>query len=361
MHTYYNTNILKLLPPAYQKIFREAALKNKKNVKANSALIRLVNNLYTGALPTPDYVSGPFTLSYHFSEYHRKSIYVFGELHGTENECSEFPQSRKNSMEMPEFLERTFENTPVFIDFYMEMFPHLGEHPYEKIERATTVDPTYLNRIRAKVFNCTFQRKECGWRETMRAHWTDPRYADEHFANIATSREPKISLSKRETDELKKIQFLKRKPREFADFIMEELKKNKFVSKEMKKSTLSFNEFREIIVSFLERFPVREDREISKKMKRSNVVVILLNLHALVLDAYQLSRIFKRFSSGPNSKQPEEPHYIISYAGDAHSFFLRVALDYLNFSKKEAVKFKDIKNLRCTKVKGFVPLFKDVF
>ena len=144
LNTYYNTNICKSLSPTVQKILREIASKNAKNITANIPLIKLVNNLYTISPPTPDYISGPYTLSYHYSKKYHKAIYVFGEAHGIKNNCNDFPQFRKNSMKIDDFLSMVFDSTPVFIDFYMEIW----STPYNP---TVSDNSSYLNRIRRTI------------------------------------------------------------------------------------------------------------------------------------------------------------------------------------------------------------------
>lgn len=388
LRKYYNVNILRLLPRDVQEIFKEAAaaaLKKKRKIKGrpNLPLITLVNNLYEAAPPSPSSVSGPFTLSYHHSAAYGKQIYIFGESHGIELNCEFF--GRSGSPDIQNFLEEVFETTPAFIDFYMEFEPGFQKYAYEAFVRIVAGDePSYINEIRSKIFNCVFLNPECQWRNTVRAHWADPRnvfneglYHKIYYFYGQTSQpffkkppgpETLITLGKEIFRDYSRLEGALRSPKEFNDFLFESLPETPVVWKEVSRSTLDVATFRAIMLEFLTKYRgeifAREPIKISRRMKFKDIKSLSEPLISPMMDLYQLARIFKRFDVG-GAFQPEEPRNVISYGGNFHSRFLRLALDYLGFGRVDAPMIdqgatdESRMSARCLDLAGFVPLFSN--
>ncbi len=77
------------------------------------------------------YILGPYSISLHVNEILNKKIYIIGEYHGKTigRSCDllpdqyrniDDPPTSENTITMEDFLEETFNNTSVFIDFYLE-------------------------------------------------------------------------------------------------------------------------------------------------------------------------------------------------------------------------------------------------
>ena len=109
------------------------------------------------------------------------------------------------------------------------------------------------------------------------------------------------------------------------------------------------------------------DKDILLALNQLNIATVMIN--ARIVDVYTLSRIFKKFNTKTskgldmtNNYQPEIPHNIIIYAGDAHSDVYRKFLKYIGsqeiaFSGSREVMYSTAYN--CLDITKFpMPFFK---
>jgi hypothetical protein len=78
-----------------------------------------MNNWYDDL---PDFVSGPTTLTEHYSSKYNKHIYVFGETHGMSNLCEELTQDTDQVLPIHKFIELLVKTQPSgnVIDIFLE-------------------------------------------------------------------------------------------------------------------------------------------------------------------------------------------------------------------------------------------------
>ena len=168
---------------------------NNKDDKCNKTLIILLYNYFNNIskLPIVDYITGPFTLSYHYIPSLNKKIYIFGEYHPFKNPCT------NNYMNIYDYFEKLFLNTGVFIDFYIEVFPNIMTmSDYDKYKYKYFCDinksnlDTYLkkngilNYLRNKFSKCLYHKKNnlC---QSIRSHYIDMRpqqYDTEYISEL---------------------------------------------------------------------------------------------------------------------------------------------------------------------------------
>ena len=75
------------LSSADPKIQQEIKQKIKEGIVINPTVTHLLQNHFYKKKPVAKKISGPLSLSAHYSKKYGKIIYVFGEMHGKENPC----------------------------------------------------------------------------------------------------------------------------------------------------------------------------------------------------------------------------------------------------------------------------------
>ena len=87
----YNTNYIKDMNQKDKEFVRSVVNYsiNNEDDNCNKTLIILLYNYFNNIskLPIVDYITGPFTLSYHYIPSLNKKIYIFGEYHPFKNPC----------------------------------------------------------------------------------------------------------------------------------------------------------------------------------------------------------------------------------------------------------------------------------
>ena len=127
--------------------------------------------------PVAKYINGPYTLSKHHSDKYNKTIYIFGEYHGNDFQCSEVFKKGQVSVDITDYLHTLFSNTDVFIDFYLE--DPLPEDYKLKPKHTFSFgkEVSIMNYLRHEFRDCTNPKKRsnCPYYKNMRAHVVDIR------------------------------------------------------------------------------------------------------------------------------------------------------------------------------------------
>lgn len=336
------------------------------------------NNIYK--LPVVDYITGPFTLSYHYIPSLNKKIYIFGEYHTLKNPCA------NNYMNIYDYLEKIFLNTPLFIDFYLEddktdidnEAEYTLNYNFSKnyIEKNTL--NSYLqqfglmNYLRYKFIKCIYHKKDtlC---QSIRSHYIDMRpihykknrkYISELneiiylfriiYLEITIKKKVECFNSLFNLYSVKNRKMLENVLKSLSgenidNYILEEITKHPKIKKEIGKidysiriKILQFFKFSKIVkLSVLElynyfsknvitnienkRTDILDDfSKISEKYKYiiSTINNILTPIGVLYVDIYTITRLFINFdTNGKNKKHnaPSSQNNIIIYTGNAHS------------------------------------------
>lgn len=374
LKTRYDTNILNL-NDNIRKIFQDISINNIKNsIKtANTTLMQLIINNSRNNKPIASRISGPKTLTLHYSHKYKKTVYIFGEFHGWEGTCpgascpigetrgddhicrkGQINEEKKEdgTVFITDYLNELFLNTNVFIDFFLEIRPPDSKHGYSS---------DYLIREYAqtqsifKIFENSIDCINSATRETfekcrlVRSHYIDVRVKEKnvHDSNsiivfwnqFAHGTKDKNYYELVRPNKNHKFNFLpllsklQLPVKDLVKFFIKQLY-TKIVRKEVERSYLS----REIYTWFLDninsqvKIIQRTLRQYSKLIIEKGinlsfdylkycVRIIMASLMDIILlqtDVYALSRIFKKFNVVDN-KQPDEAYNIIIYGGNIHS------------------------------------------
>ena len=332
----YNTNYLNMEDDEIQLKFEKESKKNKDGNKGRTTLMKLIYNHYNKTKPEPDFIAGPKTLTQHWSEKYKMMIYIFGEFHNTKHDCYKFNKfTKSNTMWIYDFLDQLFQNSVVFIDFYLEFHPKRMKFGNE-----------YTMNHTAKQF---YNKKH----NLARIHYFDMRKINFHsIFSIAefllafnnSSIKDKKNLLFEDKNIFKNLNILKKyNKEEVVNFIFEEVFKNPMVKKELKRSFLDgeiFDFGYNYIIKAVNKFNKLQDNiniiydvktnDIKFNKSYEYVFDALINMTMMTADVYALSRIFKKFKS-KNIEELNSPRNIIIYAGDLHSTVYRNFLSQHGF------------------------------
>jgi len=367
----YNGSILDKASQDIKETFRDIVSNVKDSGDGNTTLIKIIDNYFNGVLPTPEYISGPMSLSYYTSSEYDMKIYIFGEIHGIEGQCRELYQDKTNYLDITEYLHKVFLNSDKFIDFYLE----------DPLFR--TINPdiknTFLSRLRHDFIECLNPntRSECIYK-TVRTHFVDARSKQKGKFIIATNPFGKFlyilkkNIPYKETpytEYLKKLLELNTYD-DIASFIIETAINIPIIKKELKKCYLDrelvISIFRKIISFLYKSRKINIDRlhivmslfyDGHKLDKYDNDFLSdsLISIEAPIVDIYTICRMFKIFKKTDNL--PDKPRYIIYYAGKSHSQLVRFFITQLKFSNKLLLEDKS-SNSRCLYIDGIKLDFK---
>ena len=278
------------------------------------------------------------------------------------------------------FLFDLVKTTPVFLDIYIEFaaFKEMG-HDFSYIPGQR------VGKIFDKLKNCLFTySRDSSLCDLLRLHYIDIRKGDKEVNPISYLRKLinynfSLQFHSRENI-IKKFKHLLKTDTKFLmilknlnSFELEDFKKymknqildNPPTLKEMNKSFL-----KDKILSFVTENIVQtglQQREYLQKYihilldtkstdsQLLDALSVLNNstvmINARVVDVYTLSRIFKKFDTKKSKDvgfninyQPEIPHNIIIYAGDAHSDVYRKFLKYIGSEEIAMSGPREIKN-----------------
>lgn len=317
----------------------------------NPVLSRLIDNWYQKKKPFIREISGPMSLTEHWSEKYKKHIYVFGEIHGATGGCVS-----KNSTSIVNYLKRLFNTTDAFIDFFLEA------HAYDRWEMKPKMNKSYLDQLRTSFTKCmqptTRHAKDC---ELVRVHYGDIRYKNNEpqtaivwiaHAGMYSDDDVRDMLKRPEVlDSLRKMAQggVKTKNYLFTDTVISNPSIKKAFGRIANASINgrivnylweSFNEEYDYISSgssiSLSKCAVRvldkgtnDSYRIEWLKYLSDIFVNRLVGYAM--DAYVLARMFKKFTNPGNA--PSECYNVIIYGGEAHAQRYREFFDILGFDE----------------------------
>ena len=372
----YNTNYLDSENLITQNSFYETSDKHKDGEKGRTTLMKCIVNHFTKQKPKVKYIGGPISLSYHRKD--GKQIYIFGEYHYPDIDCP--PQAE--IMKVEDYLYEVLKNTDVFLDIYFELDPPEGRgSSYEN----------YDNKYR--LICLFFKFKECIASATRfddicrlaRIHYTDYRHIRKKSSRITNfylslsdyTGYPNIDkLFSESSIEVLNILSMRNGEDEYVNLFLGMIRENYYLVKELDKSLLKND---------IEFFTMIKIKSIIKERKNlitdiSNIILglyeqyklgivtwVLINniknsvsllktyiigIIAKEMDLYLLARVFRKFDitrpyAKPNQKddkytdQPVEPHNIVIYAGDLHSYNCREFLSYIGFEEVNIIEKND--------------------
>lgn len=301
-------------------------------------------------------------------------------------------------MLVEDFLFKLVKTTPVFLDIYVEFaaFKDTGKG-------SSFIPGNRIGRIFDRLKQCLYTySRDSELCDLLRLHYIDIRKGDKevnpisHLRKLLNYQLDSWTLSTNiliknfkkifNNDELfvKTLKNLNTSSLpEYKKFITDQILENPPTLKEMNKSFL-----KDEILSFVTTKIVKEglnQREyfqryipilLNKNASDSDIRVALsqiynstVSINAKIVDVYALSRIFKRFDTTKskglttnNNYQPEFPHNIIIYAGDAHSIIYRDFLDFIGTKElvhtdPKKIEWSPVNN--CIDLTGFpMPFFK---
>lgn len=415
LKTLYNTNVLDSSTPIQQAVFLNEAEKHKNENEGNTTLMKLIYNHFRAEKPNADKISGPKTLSVHWSDKYQKLIYVFGEFHGRKESCryvrckrgqvfnpesnicipEKSTQARElisrgvnlkshtNYLPIDQYFDKLFLNTDVFIDYFVEV-PTYGKVEGEWAKKKYYAD-SYIADVMEQSANCVQAAKRSEEKcALIRAHYIDIRrntlesFGVRNFLDtFYYAQEMNIKKMKRK---LKEPQFasiidaMTRSEDEIFEYFMQEYRNSPYNSKELQRSYI-----KEDIDKFAEKI-IRESvnqeyillNELAQKIQREPTGLVveqfvneLTSPNARMVDPYTLARIFKRFDVEKSHilerkrEQPVEPRNIIIYAGNAHSENYRDFFDEIGFIKlEETQEYNYADDIRCLNMENIhQPLF----
>lgn len=364
----YNTRVLSNLSKDDQK-------KVVEKLKNNQTLQLLIKNFYKAKKPVYKFISGPMSLTQHWSETYEKMIYIFGEWHGHKEACGKESLNRIN---IQDYLLELFKNTDVFIDFYLEVAEK------DKLNTwLTWVMPDYISKLRSTFNECVHSterhNKKC---RLIRAHYIDVRVpridsvsVSRHILKIQHNllviqstgwvRSSWLKKIKNSIEELAlktKKDVTKLLTATYEQETKKEIdrvypKKMKFIIKKYMSETIKnlvstyWSDFLYLSESIVESISEYTLGKISKSKlmivlnEYSDVVISMLSP---MVDIYTISRIFKKFNTTRSPgrgktgflfwqkpvdkwEQPVEPSNIIIYVGNYHAERLRKFFSMIGF------------------------------
>jgi len=198
----YNTNVIdnkgnKLIAEEFMKI----STIHKDSGKGKSVLINLIYNHYSSdvKIPEPLFIGGPANLTVHWSNTHKKIIYIFGEAHTDVMDCHIFQKGKElqdnreqwdhpNSklMSAEYFFKQLSITTDSFIDFLIQVpateIKSKGYHP--DFQPYTGKTKNYrISKLFDYFKECinypTRSGKKC---HLFRVHYFDAKYNDKNSA-----------------------------------------------------------------------------------------------------------------------------------------------------------------------------------
>ena len=276
-----------------------------------------------------------------------------------EEQKDQYNTEKFEFMLIEDFLVKLVKTTPVFLDIYVEFaaFKETGKD-------ASFIPGQRIGRIFDRLKKCLYTySRDSELCDLLRLHYIDIRKGDKevnpisHLRKLLNHQLDSRTLSTNvlvknfkqifNNDDLfvKTLKNLNTSSlTEYNKFIADQILENPPTLKEMNKSFL-----KDEILSFVTKKIVKEglnQREYFQKYipvllnnnasdsdirnALSEIYTYTVSINSPIVDVYALSRIFKRFDTtkskglwSSETYQPEFPHNIIIYAGDAHSKMYR--------------------------------------
>lgn len=327
----------------YEKMIKGQYVDGKENV------IQLMYNHFYKNKPIAYYLSGPMSLTLHYSKKYNKTIYVFGEYHGLDMNCGEM------YYDIVKYLTEILDSTDVFIDVFMEFTENKPFHYIhnsdidESVKIWNNRKYIYLQRLKYWFGSCLYQHDSCKWKNISRIHNLDIRAYDIHknrigvLYDILTDVDP-YNIPEDVMDKINNIisysldEWVQYVKGSFPPVVNKEMGKTniqKDILHQWYNSIININ----VVEAWENLHELVEMSDISDSEKLSTVKMLLTMSEVVITDIYAVSRMFKQFDVGTND-QPHDAKNIIVYAGDAHSSNYRLLLDMLGFEKIDAAEKK---------------------
>lgn len=371
----YNGDIIESGSKEVKRLFKKVSTELKESDRGNKPLVNIIYNHFHGILPAPNYVSGPVTLSYQTSDKYGIKIYIFGEYHGNINNCDElYPNEKSSNLNISTYLEKVFENTDKFIDFYLE----------EQLFRSRSIidyqdSRDFIDTLAIEFNNCINpdKREDCIFK-TMRGHFIDTR--NEEGGNdmlVETNFLEELINTLRLSDSIIShdiiadyFEFFDRMSmfnsyEDIAWYVISLADSIGIIGKEIDRCTLDrrllFSHFAEVIAHYYSlSFDIQTVKNtmsiIFSAEGRDILLPILITIQAPIVDLYAITRIFKKFNK--TNYFPTNPKYIIYYAGNGHSMIVRNFLEKLDFENHFYRSSNRENSTRCLDMSGIKLDFK---
>ena len=397
----YNANVLQNGTEPTREFFISTAQTAKKlNItKGNQTLISLINNYADNKTPIPKYIAGPLSLTLFWSNKYQLYVYVFGEFHSPHTDCEKYLKYvPDDSMTIETFLEKLMTTTPAFLDVFVEWSPAIDKiaiYPKAGLSRINAI----YERLQKCIHYSTRHDKDC---DLARLHWVDVRKGDVSSSTLndlsyvraylihmtdfldATNAAKTLRRILKENKRMRTILEELNTPSltKYKNFMKKQITQSKLVQKELAQTFLRKQiekfcteelikeslETRELFQRYIPKLldDKSTDQEIESALLGLSRATVSVN--ALMMDFYALSRIFKKFNiqrskskKATTVDQPESPHNLIIYAGDAHSVRYRKFFDSIGARRIAHVNNRGTSTINnCIDITNFpMPFFNE--
>ena len=265
----------------------------------------------------------------------------------------------KPNISIQNFLDYVFRKNsddinPVLIDFYLETFEIFYVH---------NMYNCYMQELR-KVFKFCVEhllRKKCQY-DNLRVHYTDIRgietYNNSIWATLLSNSDLNASFFDRVRYKEKIMEIVTMfYSKYFGEYLLNEILKTPVlgkVKKEIEKSIFHINKYIQFInIIKNKNMYIGMLRKNKNTLDKQILLFIIIIVSSIIVDIYQIARIFKVF----NDKKNPEPTNIITYSGESHAVSLRLILRHLGFKTDKRIKTykKHVNNPKCLNVSKFLP------
>lgn len=305
-------------------------------------------------------IGGPYILRHLFNKELKMELYLFGERHSDEIDCTE------DYIPFENYLENVINKTDVFLDIYLEVFPF--DQDTGKYNQ-NDYNNDRISKILEKTYECiqptTRDKQKC---KLSRIHYIDIRKKTNKFNEILLFFYYRNYIDYFENADIEDLKLMIEILEYFLD--KDELKKYlkiqlinwSYIKSYLYKKTISIDLVKNIIKYFYEKMTIIVDKNMEKikffsdnlisyikelikikkfeqseeieeledfiKMKlqyidtckriyNSIVDLYMIDIGTYYMDIYTIIRMFKKFNNLEN--QPTRAHNILHYAGSAHT------------------------------------------
>lgn len=406
----YDCNYLNSMDTDLKKSFYDKVTGGKYcfNTVKRPVLAKLIDNHLNDekAITIYPFIGGPNSLTVHYSKEFKKTIYVFGEFHNKEINCSNVAEDdptvdpMDQEVHIEDFLFTLLQTTDTFLDIFIESNPLSSTiRPLESANRLTKL----YNQLKKCIIRDSRHDPEC---LLGRVHWIDTRDGSElsmftslYFHDLLNNAisvhipdserivklEELVDRYKEVFEEIQKLHYISDRydyfsvkittnsinVKEFTDTIVHRAIK-KFLMNELLTTISDFERIIEAITFLLAKtYSIESDDSKKHYQLRETLTFVsyfLLQIDIINMDYYALLRMFKDFRVDDEQKpafdgaiigdQPKKAYNIIIYAGSCHSSRYRRCLKYLGFKMYE--KIGDLnKEETCINMKDIImPFFQ---
>ena len=327
----------------------------RKNMKRKEKKIpsRMIINHFTKSYPRPKFMLGPYKLEYFVGDTPNGKLRIYNlyDFHDY------IFKTNDEQMFVSNWIYKVLKNSDVFIDVFLE---HNVPDRYEEIislEYGDYLDLGELAEFAASMNDCIFFKENCP-APNCRIHGADIRrnkYIAESFKNIVNDNEGTEltestvnSLRRKMVKVIKSAKF-KKQYRNVPECIQNVL--NNIIKKRFRAA-----------IRQLKKFEIDEIK---------NGDAFNLTLGPILMDAYLISRLFRKFDLRPSDKgMPENIQNAIIYTGGYHAKFYSEVLQQCGFELKFSTGYsyldmlksdqQEIKKMRILDISNIpYPLFRD--